>query len=80
MNLAKLAQGPATNRVSPDYIFLSTAQAHEVLADFGFTESKYRQGKGSGFQKHLSIFDALLLPLVLFVGFPDLVFPTIFLL
>ncbi len=57
MNLAKLAQGPATNRVSPDYIFLSTAQAHEVLADFGFTESKYRQGKGSGFQKHLSIFE-----------------------
>lgn len=43
--------------VSSNYVFLSTAQAHAVLADFGFFESRYKQGKGTGFQKHLSIFE-----------------------
>jgi len=54
--LAKL-QTQAAPTVSDSYVFLSTEQAHEVLAEFGFFESKYRQGKGTGFQKHLSIFE-----------------------
>jgi hypothetical protein len=54
--LAKLTTEPAPT-VSPNYVFLSTAQAHEVLAEFGFFESKYKQGKGTGYQKHLSIFE-----------------------
>jgi len=56
MNVAKLAQSAST-KVSENYVFLSTEQAHGVLADFGFTESRYKQGKGQGYQKHLSIFE-----------------------
>ena len=54
--LAKLTTEPAPT-VSPNYVFLSTAQAHAVLADFGFFESRYKQGKGTGYQKHVSIFE-----------------------
>jgi hypothetical protein len=54
--LAKLTTEPAPT-VSPNYVFLSTAQAHEVLAEFGFFESRYKQGKGTGYQKHVSIFE-----------------------
>jgi hypothetical protein len=54
--LAKLQTQPSPI-VGPNYIFLSTEQAHEVLAEFGFFESRYRQGKGEGYQKHLSIFE-----------------------
>lgn len=54
--LAKL-QTQSSPTVSENYVFLSTAQAHAVLADFGFFESQYKQGKGTGFQKHLSIFE-----------------------
>jgi hypothetical protein len=54
--LAKLQTQPSPI-VGPNYIFLSTEQAHEVLAEFGFFESKYHQSKGTGFQKHLSIFE-----------------------
>ena len=54
--LAKLATAPAST-VSDKYVFLSTEQAHSVLADFGFYESRYKQSKGSGYQKHVSIFE-----------------------
>lgn len=57
--LAKNATA-ASNTVSENYRFLSTQQAHEVLADFGFIESRYRQSKATkevGFQKHVSIFE-----------------------
>jgi hypothetical protein len=54
--LAKLATAPSST-VSDKYVFLSTEQAHSVLADFGFYESRYKQSKGSGFQKHVSIFE-----------------------
>ena len=57
MTLAKLATTPDLNRVSENYVFLSTEQAHGVLADFGFTESRYKQSRGEGFQKHVSIFE-----------------------
>lgn len=43
--------------VSPNYVFLSTEQAHEVLAEFGFFESRYKQSRGTGYQKHVSIFE-----------------------
>jgi len=60
ITLAKNATA-AANCVSENYKFLSTQQAHEVLADFGFMESRYRQSKGAGerqgFQKHISIFE-----------------------
>ena len=55
-NIAKLATAPSST-VSDKYVFLSTEQAHSVLADFGFFESRYKQGKGSGYQKHVSIFE-----------------------
>jgi hypothetical protein len=55
-NIAKLATAPAST-VSDKYVFLSTEQAHSVLADFGFYESRYKQSKGSGYQKHVSIFE-----------------------
>jgi hypothetical protein len=58
--LAKLATAPAST-VSDKYVFLSTEQAHSVLADFGFYESRYKQSRGTGdsagFQKHVSIFE-----------------------
>lgn len=57
--LAKNATA-ASNTVGESYRFLSTQQAHEVLADFGFIESRYRQSKATrevGFQKHISIFE-----------------------
>jgi hypothetical protein len=54
--LAKLQTQPSPI-VGPNYVFLSTEQAHAVLADFGFFESRYKQSKGTGFQKHLSIFE-----------------------
>ena len=54
--LAKNAQG-ASLKVSENYQFISTQQVHQVLGDFGFTESKYKEGRGSGYQKHLSIFN-----------------------
>lgn len=54
--LAKNAQS-ASLKVSETYQFISTQQVHQVLGDFGFTESKYKEGRGSGYQKHLSIFD-----------------------
>jgi hypothetical protein len=54
--LAKLQTQPSPI-VGPNYVFLSTAQAHAVLADFGFLESRYKQGKGTGYQKHVSIFE-----------------------
>ena len=59
MNTPTLAknQTQASPIVGPNYVFLSTAQAHAVLADFGFFESRYKQGKGTGYQKHLSIFE-----------------------
>ena len=59
MNTTTLAknQTQASPIVSPNYVFLSTAQAHAVLADFGFFESRYKQGKGTGYQKHVSIFE-----------------------
>jgi hypothetical protein len=55
-NIAKLASS-ASPAVSDKYVFLSTEQAHSVLADFGFYESRYKQSKGSGYQKHVSIFE-----------------------
>jgi hypothetical protein len=54
--LAKLQTQPSPI-VGPNYVFLSTAQAHAVLADFGFFESRYKQSKGTGYQKHVSIFE-----------------------
>ena len=58
--LAKLATNAAPT-VTDKYVFLSTEQAHSVLADFGFTESRYRQSKGTGenagYQRHVSIFE-----------------------
>ena len=60
MTLAKFATTSATH-VSENYKFLSTEAAHAVLADFGFSESRYRQSKttqnNQGFQKHISIFE-----------------------
>ena len=59
-NIAKLATAPSST-VSDKYVFLSTEQAHSVLADFGFYESRYKQSRGTGdsagFQKHVSIFE-----------------------
>ena len=55
-NIAKLASS-ASPTVSDKSVFLSTEQAHSVLADFGFFESRYKQSKGSGYQKHVSIFE-----------------------
>jgi hypothetical protein len=54
--LAKLQTQPSPI-VGPNYVFLSTAQAHAVLADFGFFESRYKQSRGQGYQKHVSIFE-----------------------
>ena len=54
--LAKLTTEPAPT-VSSNYVFLSTSQAHAVLADFGFFESRYKQSRGQGYQKHVSIFE-----------------------
>ncbi|NBW41877.1 DUF932 domain-containing protein, partial [bacterium] len=53
--LAKFAT-TASTKVSDKYSFASTAQIHEVLADYGFFESRYRQrATGGGFQRHISI-------------------------
>jgi hypothetical protein len=54
--LAKFTAQPSPI-VGPNYVFLSTEQAHAVLADFGFFESRYKQSKGQGYQKHVSIFE-----------------------
>ncbi len=46
----------ASTTVSDKYSFVSTQKIHEVLADYGFHESRYRQrAKGGGFQRHISI-------------------------
>ena len=59
--IAKNATAAASTLVSENYSFISTQQAHAVLADFGFTESRYKQravkGVQSGHQAHISIFD-----------------------
>lgn len=54
MNLAKFAT-IASSTVSDKYSFVSTQKIHEVLADYGFHESRYRQRAGSGYQRHISI-------------------------
>lgn len=52
--LAKFAT-TASTKVSDKYSFASTAQIHELLADYGFHESRYRQRAGAGYQRHISI-------------------------
>lgn len=53
--LAKFATNAST-KVSDKYSFASTAQIHELLADYGFHESRYKQrATGGGFQRHISI-------------------------
>ena len=56
--LAKNAQNANGLRVSDKYQFISTEQVHAVLNDFGFQESRYREGRNvTGYQRHLSIFN-----------------------
>ena len=53
--LAKFAT-IASSTVSDKYSFVSTQKIHEVLADYGFHESRYRQrATGGGYQRHISI-------------------------
>ena len=61
MTLAKLAQSAAST-VSESYKFIDTQRVTELLADFGFTEDRYKQHRArsperAGFQKHVSIFN-----------------------
>lgn len=45
----------ASSTVSDKYSFVSTQKIHELLADYGFHESRYKQRAGAGYQRHISI-------------------------